>query len=89
MAQHEAGSCYLEKLNAVRTNTYAATITEKIAPAILADSWSPITIVNAPAAHALLTRRILETLNFSYTLTPVMRASVSSRLCRLEEYPRD
>ena len=45
-------SCCLEKLNAVRTNTYAATITEMIVPAILADSWSPITIVNAPTARA-------------------------------------
>ena len=52
MAQHEPGELLFRKAECRSDKYLWATITEKIAPAILADSWSSITIVNAPAARA-------------------------------------
>jgi len=52
MAQHEPGELLFRKAKCRSDKHLWATITEKIEPAILADSWSPITIVNAPAARA-------------------------------------
>jgi hypothetical protein len=51
MVQHEPGELLFRKAECRSDKHLWATITEKIAPAILADSWSSITIVNAPAAR--------------------------------------